>query len=180
MTTGLRDELAKAALIGRLSHPHWSNCQTRPSILQGGCPGGDFPPEFYAAIYRDADAMLAARGPEPVSIVGDWTYATTTSPPPFVNQVRLNHVDPELATMAWVSNLTLAGHDDQAALMQATGEFTMQDTTDADRSVVFTINDTPIDRVDYVTLPLNPVRGGSAPLQAGRIFIQFHTLLGAT
>jgi hypothetical protein len=110
-------------------------------------------------------------GPSGGALVGfEYQFSSTTTEPPTGSQVRLDNADASLATKLWARNMTTPGADVHALLvaLDVDSAIYVQDFDDHSRFLRFRLSGEPIDKTDYVELPVEWISSG-APLTTQKI-----------
>jgi hypothetical protein len=109
------------------------------------------------------NGMLLHGGPVPITNVSPmfgaflvYSYNATISEPPLGNQIRFNDIALSQVTKAWIRNFTTDGTDQFQALRRipAGGTMLVQDRDDHTKAVLFSIVGPPVDKIDYVEIPV--------------------------
>ena len=106
----------------------------------------------------------------------EYQFSSTTAEPPTGSQLRSNNADPVLATKLWIRNVDNPGEDVHTGLTlwPAGTVVYVQDYDDHTRYTAYKLVSAPVDKVDYVELPVAWLKSG-LPLLTQKIAVVFAT-----
>lgn len=100
----------------------------------------------------------------------EYSYNSTVAEPPGGGQLRMNNVDPHLATLLWVSGTDAPGVDGINVLKQADAGigYYIQDKDDSSKWAAYNVTGSAVVKGAYVEIPVQFKQGTVSVLPAGQ------------
>ena len=128
-------------------------------------------PNDGASYVRQSQAWAPAESAGGLS-TGEYTFNTTTAPPPSTGQMRLNNTGQTLANAIYLHDMNAVGVDVSNAirLIVKGNVILVQDKASSGNYQVYEATGVPTDNVSYWTVPVKWIKGNS-PYTAGRVIV---------